>query len=103
MIGQDVDDVAARDHIGGGEVFEGLPLGGVAGGDSAADPDPQENLCFEGLDRAADGCVRLRPAGDGAGLVGPEDVEPRGGGVPVGRSRARPTSTTSLTVANMAS
>jgi hypothetical protein len=31
VVGQDVDDVAAGDHVGGGEVFEGLALGGVAG------------------------------------------------------------------------
>lgn len=30
-----VDDVAAGDHLGGGEVFEGLALGGVLGVDAA--------------------------------------------------------------------
>ncbi|WP_331723474.1 transposase family protein [Streptomyces sp. NBC_00122] len=36
-----VDDVAAGDHLGGGEVFEGLALGGVVGIDSAVGPDAE--------------------------------------------------------------
>ncbi|MFE6070085.1 hypothetical protein [Streptomyces sp. NPDC056525] len=39
--GRVVDDVAAGDHLGGGEVFEGLALGGVLRVDSAVDPDAQ--------------------------------------------------------------
>ncbi|MFJ4843302.1 hypothetical protein [Streptomyces sp. NPDC088746] len=49
-----VDDVAAGDHLGGGEVFEGLALGGVLGVDAAVDPDAEECLGLGRLDRAAD-------------------------------------------------
>jgi hypothetical protein len=45
--------MSLRVTLGGGEVFEGLALGGVAGGDSAVDPDAEEDLGLSGLDRAA--------------------------------------------------
>ncbi|WP_405959039.1 hypothetical protein OG239_03515 [Streptomyces sp. NBC_00868] len=35
----DVDEVAAGDHLGGGEGFEGLALVGVGGVDPAVGPD----------------------------------------------------------------
>ncbi|MFH8471654.1 hypothetical protein [Streptomyces sp. NPDC018000] len=59
----------------------GIPGYGV---DAAVAPDAQEDLRFDGLGRAAHGGVRLLPAGDGVGLVGPQHVESRGGGIPVG-------------------
>lgn len=49
-----VDDVAAGDHVGGDEVFEGLALSGVVRVDAAVDPDAQEDLGLNGLDGAAD-------------------------------------------------
>lgn len=82
-VGQDVDEVTAGDHVGGGEVFEGLALGGVAGVDAAVDPDAQEDVRLDGLDRAADVGAGVLPSGDGVGLVGPQDIEARGGGVAV--------------------
>lgn len=80
-----VDDVAARDHVGGGEVFEGPVVGGVRGVDVAAGPDAEEGLGPDGLEGAADVRAGSLAPGDGVGLVGPEDVEPGCGGVPVGR------------------
>ncbi|WP_406739577.1 hypothetical protein OG365_40990 (plasmid) [Streptomyces sp. NBC_00853] len=79
-----VDDAAGYDHLGGGEVFQGLALGGVVGLDASVDPDAQEDLGFGGLDRAAYGRVGLLPSGEGVDLVGVEDVEARGDGVRVG-------------------
>lgn len=32
------------DHVGGGKVFEGLVLGGVAAGDAAVDPDTEDGF-----------------------------------------------------------
>ncbi|MEU4206177.1 hypothetical protein AB0B79_39905 [Streptomyces sp. NPDC039022] len=78
-----VDEIAARDHLRGGDVFEGLALGGVGGVDAA--PDTQEGLGLDELDRAADVRVGVGPLGDGVGLVGPQDVEPGCGGVGAGR------------------
>ncbi|MFJ4741096.1 hypothetical protein [Streptomyces sp. NPDC088775] len=80
-----VDDVAARDHVGGSEVFEGLTLGGVAGVDSAVDPDAQEDLRLGGLDGAADVGARVLPSRERVDLVRGEDVEARGDGVRLGR------------------
>lgn len=88
MVGKYVDEVTAGDHVGGGEVFEGLALCGIGGVDAAVDPDAQENLRLDGLDRAAYGGVGLLPSGDGVGLVGPQDIEARGGGVSVRRDVA---------------
>ncbi|MBT2449980.1 hypothetical protein J7F03_23470 [Streptomyces sp. ISL-43] len=45
-----VDDVAAGDHLGVGEVFEGLALSGVAGVEAAIDPDAEAVLRLDGLD-----------------------------------------------------
>ncbi|WP_327245129.1 hypothetical protein [Streptomyces sp. NBC_01320] len=70
MVGEDVDDVAAGDHVAGGEAFEGLALGCIAGVDAAVAPDAQEDLRFDGLDRAAYGGVRLLPAGDASAWPG---------------------------------
>lgn len=50
-----VDDVAVDDHLGGGEVFEGLTLGGVVGVDVAVDPDAEECLGFGWLDGGVSG------------------------------------------------
>ncbi|MFI8385759.1 hypothetical protein [Streptomyces sp. NPDC085540] len=84
-----VDDVAAGDHLGGGEVFEGLVLGGVVRVDSAVDPDAEEVLGLGGLDRAAYGRVGPLPPGEGVDLVRVEDVEARGDGVRVAWSVTR--------------
>ncbi|MBT2398824.1 hypothetical protein [Streptomyces sp. ISL-100] len=65
-----VDDVAAGDHVGGGEVFEGLALSGVVGVDTAVDPDAQEHPGLGGLDGTAYGRTEVLPPGDGVGLVG---------------------------------
>ncbi|WP_327692429.1 hypothetical protein [Streptomyces sp. NBC_00459] len=61
--------------------FEGLALGGVAGVDSAVDPDAEEDLGLGGLDGAADVGAGVLPPGDGVALVRGEDVEARCGGV----------------------
>ncbi|MFH8753375.1 hypothetical protein ACH4GK_37710 [Streptomyces rimosus] len=37
MVGERVDQVTAGDHVGGGEVFEGLALGSVVWVDAAVD------------------------------------------------------------------
>ncbi|WP_150211689.1 hypothetical protein [Streptomyces venezuelae] len=79
-----VDGVAAGDHLGGGEVCDGLTLGGVGGVDSAVNPDAEEDLGRGGLDRAAHGRVGVLASGEGVGLVRCEDVEAWGDGVGVG-------------------
>ncbi|MFG2630836.1 hypothetical protein [Streptomyces sp. NPDC048473] len=81
-----VDDVAAGDHLGGGEIVEGLPLGGVCGVNAAVDPDAEEDLGLHGLDGAADVRTGVLPPGDGFRLIGAQDIEARGGRVPVGRN-----------------
>lgn len=80
-----VDHVAAGGHVGGGEVFEGLALGGVAGVDAAVDPDAQEDLRLGGLDGAADAGAGVLPSRGASTWCGGEDVEARGDGVRLGR------------------
>jgi hypothetical protein len=52
--------------------------------DAAVYPDAEEGLGLDGLDRAADVRAGVLPPGDGVSLVGAQDVEPGGGGVPSG-------------------
>lgn len=54
VVVEDVDELTADDHVGCGEVFERLALGGIRSVDAAVDPDAEEYLGLHRLDRAAD-------------------------------------------------
>ncbi|MFD7915078.1 hypothetical protein ACFV30_30875 [Streptomyces sp. NPDC059752] len=68
-----VDDVSTDDHLGGGEVFEGVVLAGVGGVDPAFNEIPWQDVGFLGLDGGRRGALEPGDGGVGGWRYLPQD------------------------------